>query len=116
MLSSLLRPKKVRHDRAQEPFRSFYPDERTPLNPRSGPGHIRHATADWTETEDNDDDTEGDDEDNNDEGDEEDNDDADDVDDDGDEEGEDNEDGQQQSLLPIFSAAYLGIRNSALRI
>lgn len=87
MLSSLLRPKKTRR-RVQEhsPFSSQYA------------GH-RHATADFTEDDGEDEITEDEDEEEDDQEDEEDiNEDA-----------IDEEDGGEEApLLPIFSAAHLG--------
>lgn len=99
MLSSLLRPKKARR-RAQEihsPFSSPYIDRSSPLANRRK-DLPRHASADFTETEIEEDTEEeialgNDGEDEDEEGDEE-------------ELGEDGDEGQP--LLPIFSAAHLG--------
>lgn len=105
MLSSLLRPKRAARPRVEEhsPFSSVFPDDRdsSPLARRER--QIRHATADWTETEgeddlseeENDEDDVGDDE-------------ADEQDEE--EEEDEDEDGEEDTpLLPIFSAAHLGI-------
>lgn len=95
MLSSLLRPKKGRQ-RVQEhsPFSSFAVDQSSPLAAR----HVaRHATADFT-TDNDDEDTEEDE-------------DVEEEDENAVEEmdGEDDEDGEEDTpLLPIFSAAHLG--------
>lgn len=98
MLSSLLRPRKARQ-RVQEhsPFSSPYPgpDTESPSYARQE-RQVRHATADWTETEAEDDITEDE------EGD---------VGQEEDIEGEEesDEDGDEDTpLLPIFSAAHLG--------
>ena len=110
MLSSLLRPKKHRQ-RVEEhsPFSSVYPVDSSPIVARQE-RQVRHATADWTETEAEDDNSEGDD-------------DGEDIDEDGvdreagdEEEGEEEEEDQDEDedgeedtpLLPIFSAAHLG--------
>jgi hypothetical protein len=101
MLSSLLRPKKARQ-RVEEhsPFSSVYPDDSSPIVARQE-RQVRHATADWTETEADDDNSE-----------EDDNAEGEDVDEDEDDEAgdqEDDEDGEENTpLLPIFSAAHLG--------
>ncbi|TVY85115.1 Calcium channel, partial [Lachnellula suecica] len=100
MLSSLLRPKRARQ-RVEEhsPFSSVFPGpDSSPLAARHE-RQVRHATADWTETEADDDNSE-------------DQDDAEDIDGEdeaGDEdEDEDDEDGDEDTpLLPIFSAAHL---------
>ena len=109
MLSSLLRPKKgrsrVEEQREQHsPFSSHYDGQSSPILERTKRLNARrHATADFTETELDDDITEEEDEDE--EIGEEDEDD--DNGDDGD--GQDDEDGHEDSpLLPIFSAAHLG--------
>jgi hypothetical protein len=84
MLSSLLRPKKARR-RVEEhsPFSSPYAER-------------RHATADFTEDDGEDENTEDEDDQEEDEGD--------------DEEAIEEEDGDEDTpLLPIFSAAHLGI-------
>ncbi|RDL30325.1 Uncharacterized protein BP5553_10203 [Venustampulla echinocandica] len=103
MLSSLLRPRKARQRVLEHsPFSSPYPepDLSSPLIARRD-RQVRHATADWTETEADDDDTDDDEE----------GDPSHVVDDEAeeDEDGEDgNEDGDDESpLLPIFSAAHL---------
>ncbi|TVY27282.1 Calcium channel, partial [Lachnellula hyalina] len=108
MLSSLLRPKKHRqHVEEHSPFSSIYPVDSSPIVARQE-RQVRHATADWTETEAEDDNSEGDD-------------DGEDIDEDGvdreagdEEEGEEeedqdeDEDGEEDTpLLPIFSAAHL---------
>ncbi|KAH6663014.1 hypothetical protein B0J14DRAFT_495308 [Halenospora varia] len=97
MLSSLLRPRKARQ-RVQEhsPFSSPYPgpDTESPSYARQE-RQVRHATADWTETEAEDDITEDEEED---------------VGQEEDIEGEEesDEDGDEDTpLLPIFSAAHL---------
>lgn len=109
MLSSLLRPRKARQ-RVQEhsPFSSPFPepDLSSPLIARRD-RQVRHATADWTETEADDDDSDDD----------EDghpgrliDDDVVEADEEEDDGHEGNEDGDDESpLLPIFSAAHLGI-------
>jgi len=100
MLSSLLRPRRAR-PRVEEhsPFSSVYPDQdSSPIIARQE-RQIRHATADWTETEEGDDNTE-DDEDGQDDGEDE----AGDP-----EDADEDEDGDEDTpLLPIFSAAHLG--------
>ncbi|KAH8651640.1 hypothetical protein BGZ60DRAFT_189390 [Tricladium varicosporioides] len=96
MLSSLLRPKKARqHLQEHSPFSSPYPgpDTESPSYARQE-RQVRHATADWTETEAEDEITE----DEEDVGEEEDIEGA----------GESDEDGDEETpLLPIFSAAHL---------
>jgi len=103
MLSSLLRPKKKGRARLQEhsPFSSLYVDE-SPTDARRKRALPRHATADFTETELEDEDTEESaEEQEEDQGGEENEDDG---------EGHDDEDGEEgPPLLPIFSAAHLGI-------
>ncbi|KAG9233348.1 integral membrane channel protein [Amylocarpus encephaloides] len=99
MLSSLLRPKKARQ-RVEEhsPFSSPYPEpDYSPIVARRE-RQIRHATADWTETEADDDEEE-----NTEEGEEEDNG----LHEDQDDEGEDGDGDESTPLLPIFSAAHL---------
>lgn len=101
MLSSLLRPKRARQ-RVEEhsPFSSVFPDQdSSPIIARQE-RQIRHATADWTETEEGDDNTEDD----------EDGQDADEDDEAGDpDDADEDEDGDEDTpLLPIFSAAHLG--------
>jgi hypothetical protein len=100
MLSSLLRPKKGRRRVEQHsPFSSRYDDQSSPIAERRKRLDARHATADFTETELDDENTEEEDEE-----------------EDGEQEGlgedegdEDDEDGHADSpLLPIFSAAHLG--------
>ncbi|KAG9245325.1 hypothetical protein BJ878DRAFT_419430 [Calycina marina] len=106
MLSSLLRPKKNRRRVEHSPFSSQFNDRSSPTVARNGRAQARHATADFTETDVDDDITETEDggEDNSGEEGE------------GDEnenmehnhEAEDDEDGDEDTpLLPIFSAAYL---------
>lgn len=97
MLSSLLRPKKGRKRVEQHsPFSSQYADQSSPILARNQRREARHATADFTETEPEEDDTE----------------DGEDVEDQEDDEveGEEDEDGDEDTpLLPIFSAAHLGL-------
>jgi hypothetical protein len=117
MLSSLLRPKKGR-SRVEEhsPF-SSRGDRFTPVAERRKRLDAQHASADFTETElDDDENTEeeedeeggdGGEQDGNGAGDEDGN--ADHSDDEGEGEGDEDEDGQEDTpLLPIFSAAHLG--------
>ncbi|KAF4634073.1 hypothetical protein G7Y89_g4042 [Cudoniella acicularis] len=117
MLSSLLRPRKARQ-RVQErsPFSSPFPgpDVSSPTYARQE-RQVRHATADWTETEAEDENTE--DEDDDDDDDDDDNEEADEEGEEGDD-GEGDEDGGSDTpLLPIFSAAHLGnYPLSAIRI
>jgi hypothetical protein len=84
MLSSLLRPKKARRRvEEQSPFAAQYSER-------------RHATADFTEDDGEDENTEDDDDQGEEEG--------------GDEEAIEEEDGDEDTpLLPIFSAAHLGM-------
>jgi cobalamin biosynthesis protein CobT len=102
MLSSLLRPKKGRRRVEQySPFSSRYDDQSSPIVERRKRLDARHATADFTETDPDDENTEeeDDEEDGEQEGEGGEDDDH----------GEDGEDGQEHSpLLPIFSAAHLG--------
>ncbi|CAG8974895.1 hypothetical protein HYALB_00006678 [Hymenoscyphus albidus] len=103
MLSSLLRPKKSRQRVTEHaPFSSSYPEPSlsSPTVARRD-RQVRHATADWTETEPEDDELTGDDGHDHD-GEDEDQDEDDDEDDDDDEDGE-----EDTPLLPIFSAAHL---------
>jgi len=100
MLSSLLRPKKGRRRVEQHsPFSSHYADQSSPIVARH---QRRHATADFTETELEDENTEDEEE-------------VDDEDGDQDEQEEqidagDDEDGDEDApLLPLFSAAHLGL-------
>lgn len=99
MLSSLLRPKKgLRRVEQHSPFSSRYDEQSSPIVERRKRLDARHATADFTETDPDDENTEEeeDEEDEEQEGEE-----------DGD--GEDDEDGHEDTpLLPIFSAAHLG--------
>jgi hypothetical protein len=109
MLSSLLRPRKARQ-RVEEhsPFSSPYPgpDQSSPIVARRE-RQIRHATADWTETEADDDVTEDDeDEDHRNHGEEEPEEEDEDAQENDAEDG--GEDGEDTPLLPIFSAAHLG--------
>jgi hypothetical protein len=107
MLSSLLRPRKPRQRVEQHsPFSSPYPepDRSSPIVARRE-RQIRHATADWTETEADDDDV-TEDEDDGDHGDEELEDEDEEAQEDDAEDG--GEDGEEPPLLPIFSAAHLG--------
>lgn len=101
MLSSLLRPKGGRPRVEQHsPFSSRYNDQSSPIVERRKRLDARHATADFTETELDDENTE-DEEDEDGEQEEEEGDD--------DDEGDDDEDGHEDTpLLPIFSAAHLG--------
>ena len=114
MLSSLLRPRKSRRTRAIFPPSSPYGEPSSQANrgedtARRESPEIRHAAADWTETEndneDSEDDYEGQEgEEDHDEGNEETNDD-----DEQHNRNEDDEDGDDATpLLPIFSAAHLG--------
>ena len=111
MLSSLLRPKKPRQRVEQHsPFSSPYPEpDRSSPSVARRERQIRHATADWTETEAEDEVTEDEgggnadhveDEVNGEDGDEEDG-----------EEDEGEDGGEDTPLLPIFSAAHLGTQN-----
>lgn len=100
MLSSLLRPQKGRRRVEQHsPFSSQYADQSSPITARYQRLEARRATADFTETELEDENTE-------DEPDEEDDAAG------GEEEEideEEDEDGDEDTpLLPIFSAAHLG--------
>jgi len=101
MLSLLLRPRKGRRRVEQHsPFSSQF-DQSSPVAARNQRQEVRHATADFTETDVDDENTEDEEED---EGDEED------IGNDEDAMGSvDDEDGEEDSpLLPIFSAAHLG--------
>jgi hypothetical protein len=95
MLSSLLRPKKGRRRVEQHsPFSSRYDDQSSPIAERRKRLDARHATADFTETDLDDENTEEEDDDEEDR-----------------EQGgeEEDEDGHEDiPLLPIFSAAHLG--------
>jgi hypothetical protein len=94
MLSSLLRPKKGRRRVEQHsPFSSRYDDQPSPIAERRKRLDARHATADFTESDIDDEHTEEeDDEEDAEQG-----------------EDEDDEDGHEDTpLLPIFSAAHLG--------
>lgn len=107
MLSSLLRPRKGRRRVEQHsPFSSRYGDQSSPIAERGKRFDGRHATADFTETELDDEDTEdedGDEEMEEQEGEEEDG-------------GDEDEDGHEDMpLLPIFSAAHLGRCMATLR-
>lgn len=86
MISSILRPKKARRTLEEEAFFTSFSQH-------------RHATADWTETEGDEDVTEEEDngEEHNEEHEE------------GDNELTEEEDGEYTPLLPIFSAAHLGL-------
>lgn len=96
MLSSLLRPKKSRRRVEHSPFSSQYADPSSPIAARHQRLEARHATADFTETELDDEDTEEEE-------------DEEDVDQQEEDEGDNNEDGDEDTpLLPIFSAAHLG--------
>lgn len=103
MLSSLLRPKKGRRRVEHSPFSSQFNDRSSPIVARNQRLGARRATADFTETEVDDDITETEDDgdgDDNDEGEDEEEDDQ----------AEEDEDGEEDSpLLPIFSAAHLGM-------
>jgi hypothetical protein len=100
MLSSLLRPKKTRRREEHSPFSSRYDNQSSPIAQRQQRLGVRHATADFTETELDDENTEEEDDDE-DVGEQE----RDEEDDDG----EEDEDGHDDTpLLPIFSAAHLG--------
>lgn len=102
MLSSLLRPRRRRQrgqlKQQKQPWPSF---DNSQAGLDGSRRQVRHAVADWTETEDNEDDTEG--EYNNDPTQE-------DVpEEEAIEDVEDDEDGDENTpLLPIFSAKYLG--------
>jgi len=94
MLTSLLRPRNGRrHVEQHSPFSSHYAgDHLSPIGARNQRQETRHATADFTETELEDENTE-------------------DEDDEEEEDGEsvNDEDGEEDTpLLPIFSAAHLG--------
>ena len=93
MLSSLLRPKKKRRAQA---FNSSSPYSHRSRDRDQQP--VRHAAADWTETENDDDDTEEED----DHGEHE-------ADDDNEQESADEDAADATPLLPIFSAAHLGM-------
>src|SRR5579859_5093029 len=99
MLASLLRPRKTR-PRVEEhsPFSSPYVDQSSPVVARRERLAAKHASADFTATDDEDEITE----------------DEEDLEDE--EEGvagEENEDGEEDMpLLPIFSAAHLGLSRS----
>ena len=85
MLSSLLRPKKARRRVEHSPFSSPYAER-------------RHATADFTEDDGEDENTE----------------DEEDQDEEEDDDEIEEEDGDEDTpLLPIFSAAHLGISSQA---
>ncbi|KAH8594454.1 hypothetical protein B0O99DRAFT_595389 [Bisporella sp. PMI_857] len=100
MLASLLRPKRGRRRIEHSPFSSQYNDQSSPLVARNRRIEARHATADFTETDIDDEITEDDEE-----AIEDDEEDEPDDDDDG---GGDDEDGDEDTpLLPIFSAAHL---------
>ena len=109
MLSSLLRPKKSRPREQHSPFSSHFDEQSSPVEQRKRRLETRHASADFTETELDDEDT---DEENEEDEVGEDEDEGDGVDDDEDnevDEGQDDEDGHGDTpLLPIFSAAHLG--------
>lgn len=109
MLASLLRPKNGRRRTEREhhsPFSSQYAGS-SPIAERNQQQNIRHATADWTETElednENSDGEDGGDAEEEDE-EEEDDEDEEDINSADDEDGDDN-----SPLLPIFSAAHLGM-------
>ena len=99
MLSSLLRPKNGRRRVEQHsPFSSRF-EHSSPIVERRKRLSTRHATADFTETELDDENTEEEDEDEV----------VDDEEEDDQDDGEEDEDGQEETpLLPIFSAAHLG--------
>jgi len=103
MLSSLLRPKQGRRRVEHSPFSSQYNDRSSPIVARNQRLGARHNSADFTETDVDDDITESEDD-----GDPE----AEGEEDEEDEEdgnGEEDEDGEGETpLLPIFSAAHLG--------
>ena len=107
MLSSLLRPKKGRGRVEQHsPFSSQYNDQSSPIVERRKRLDARHASADFTETDLDDENI--DEEDEEEDAEQEEEEDAD--------EGEDNEDGHEDTpLLPIFSAAHLGKLNPTFR-
>jgi hypothetical protein len=101
MLSSLLRPAKNRRRVPEHsPFSSPYVDQSSPAVARLERRDARHASADFTATEEEDEVTEDED-----------------IEEDGEDDEEiveedDNEDGDEDSpLLPIFSAAHLGLSN-----
>jgi len=106
MLSSLLRPKRGRRRVEHSPFSSQFNDPSSPIAARNQRLGTRHATADFTETDVDDDITETEDDGNpEDEEGEEDEEDEDEE----DSQDEEDEDGEEESpLLPIFSAAHLG--------
>lgn len=114
MLSSLLRPKKGRRREEQHsPFSSQF-DQSSPVTERSRL-FPRHATADFTETE-NEDENSDEDEDPHHRHDDDDGDDDEEQREDGDgepdedDDEDENEDGDEDTpLLPIFSAAHLGM-------
>jgi hypothetical protein len=103
MLASLLRPKKHRR-RVEEhsPFSSHYADQSSPILARHQRLEARHATADFTETELEDENTEDEEDEEDEHGEEE-------------EIEEEDEDGDEDTpLLPIFSAAHLGMLRPSL--
>ncbi|KAI9745623.1 MAG: hypothetical protein M1818_001157 [Claussenomyces sp. TS43310] len=106
MLSTLLRPRKGR--RAQIPFNSSSPYASPAADDRQRkPSSVRHAAADWTETDDSEEEEE---EDSNGPGAEEqiEEDDEDEDEEPEGDEGQDHEDGRSATpLLPLFSAAHL---------
>jgi hypothetical protein len=104
MLSSLLRPKRSRRVE-HSPFSSRFDEQSSPIVERRKRLNARYASADFTETDQDDEETEEDeDEEEEEEGDE----DGDELDEDDDD--DDDEDGDEDTpLLPIFSAAHLGM-------
>ena len=109
MMSSLLRSKPSKRNNARSPFSSPYGIPSSPDEPRHHRPEIRHAVAAFTETEDEEhggeDDAEDEAEDAEDNVNEEDPDDP-----------EDEDARGRTSLLPIFSAAHLGMAFTMLII
>lgn len=109
MLSSLLRPKRNRQRVVEEesPFPSPYTAQSSPAYARRERIQARHASADFTATEDDEEE----------ESDEErvHHDDMDDIEEEEEEEqdDEDEDGGEEATLLPIFSAAHLGSYNGS---
>jgi hypothetical protein len=95
MLSSLLRSKKGHRHVEHSPFSSRYGEQCSPTAARKKRLHVQHATADFSETELDDESTEEEEDEADREG--------------GDRDSDNDEDGQEDApLLPIFSAAHLG--------
>ena len=107
MLSSLLRPKRGRRRVEHSPFSSQINNQSSPIAARNQRLEVRHATADFTETDVDDEITETEDDGHDEEDEDEEDEDGDVGDAQGDE--DDDEDGEEDSpLLPLFSAAHLG--------